>query len=98
MTTAHEVAKQGGPHKGLLRRYANDPDHLIAKAIKTYEKRIAEHRSWIAKPMLKVRPDITEKEINYLITRKWPDDVHRLVQERDVLMGIIEERRRAQST
>ena len=98
MTTAYEIAKQGGPHKGLLRRYANDPDHLIEKAIKTYKKRIAEHRAWIVNPMLKVRPDITEKEINYLITRKWPDDVHRLEQERDVMMGILEERRRAEST
>jgi ribosomal protein S21 len=91
---AYRIAEAGGKHAGLLKRYRNDPDHLIERAIRTYNKRIEEHRAWIVDPMLKVSDDLTDIEIDYLIGRKWPDDIRRLEQERDIMTGILEERKR----
>ncbi len=94
MATAFDTAKAGGIHYGLFKRYMNDPDHLIEKAVRSYEKRIAEHQAWITHPELKLPPDITNQELDYLVKRKWPDDIKRLEQERDVMIGILEERNR----
>jgi len=94
MNKPYEEAKAGGKHAGLLKRYRNDPDHLIERAIRTYNKRIEEHRAWIVDPTLKVSDDLTDIEIDYLIGRKWPDDIRRLEQERDIMTGILEERKR----
>ncbi|MGX2042222.1 hypothetical protein ACWJKU_19145 [Methylocaldum sp. MU1018] len=91
---SYQEAKAGKKHAGLLKRYRNDPDHLIERAIRTYNKRIEEHRAWIIDPTLKVSDELSDIEIDYLVKRKWPADILRLEQERDIMIGILEERRR----
>jgi len=53
---AYEVAKAGGKYSGWLKQQRILPVHLLEKAIRSFEKLIAEHESWLEDPARKI-PD-----------------------------------------
>jgi hypothetical protein len=89
---AYEVAKAGGKHAGYLKQYASLPDHLVEKAVRGFEKQIAAHESWIADPFSKLPPDYPTTDVDRLVTKKWPSDIARLKEQRDIVLGILKER------
>lgn len=91
--STYDAARSGGPHAGLLRRYENDPDHLLEKAIRSYERRIAEHEQWIDNPYSKLPVQIAPDAALRYQTEKWPSDIKRLRQQAEILRGILNERR-----
>lgn len=92
MSNAYEVAKAGGKHAGYFKQYSSLPDHLVQKAARGFEKQIAAHRSWIANPLLKLPPDCPAIEIEMLVSKKWPSDIARLEEQREIVLGIFRER------
>ena len=69
---------------------------MIERGIKTMEKRIEEHQSWIDNPFIKLPPDIDERAVNALVNKKWPSDIARIQAELEVLQGILEDRQNDQ--
>ena len=91
---AYAVARAGGKHEGMLRNYISRSTKEILGGIKSYEKRIAEHRDWIAHPEKKV-PDFKTLRPEHqkdLINNKWPNDMKRAEEEKAVLEGILSTR------
>jgi hypothetical protein len=43
VSDAYEVAKAGGRHSGLIRRFRDDTDHAIAKSIQPLQRQIDLH-------------------------------------------------------
>ena len=82
---AFEVAKAGGKHAGYLKQYVSLPDHLVEKAMRGFEKQIAAHNSWIANPFLKLPPNYPAMAIERLVAKKWPADIARLEEQRDIV-------------
>lgn len=94
MSNAYEVAKAGGKHAGFFKQYLSLPDRLLEKAAHGFEKQIALHDRWIKNPFLKLPPDFPPLEIERLVTKKWPSDIARLEEQKEIALGILKERNR----
>lgn len=90
---AYEVAKAGGLHAGLLRRYRDEADSIVEKSLRSVERRIAEHVEKIADPWRFVRPGTTKTRVDHLVNSYWPKEVEVLRSEADVLRGMLKERK-----
>ena len=66
----YETAKAGGPHYGFWKEKSKLPNHLIEKSIRSIEKQIALHQSWIAKPYSKLPPDTDSRQVADLVNEK----------------------------
>lgn len=53
--TAYNAALVGGKHSGTLRRYRDVPTIEIQRGIRSLEKQIAKHQTWLTDPTLKVK-------------------------------------------
>ncbi len=56
------------------------------------EKTIELHEAWIANPYLKVSRTADKRQIDALVTRKWPGDIARIREEMAILKGILSAR------
>jgi RHS repeat-associated protein len=92
--SAFEQAKTGGRHSGLYNNYKDKPDREIEKAVRGYDKEIDKHRAAINDPTSKVSNfhELDERQQRALVDSKWPSDIDRLTQQRDVMRGILDER------
>jgi hypothetical protein len=86
------AAKTGGRHEGFYRRYQDSRIPEAQKAIRSLEKRIAEHEEKIRHPERVLRPECTERERLYLIQRYWPEEIADFRAQIAVLRGIVAER------
>lgn len=93
VNSAYVLARDGGNHHGLWRRYVNDPGPMIQRGITSMSRRIDEHLSWIKDPYSKLPDTIDKRELEALVNKKWPEDVARITAERSVLQGILDERK-----
>jgi hypothetical protein len=89
---AYAVAKAGGTHSGLIKRFGNETEYAIRKSIDSLRDQVALHKSYIADPSVKVDSSIGEAALRRLIELKWPKEIQRFEQEIDVLQGILKER------
>lgn len=95
VTDAYEVAKAGGRHHGLLMNYRqNAGGRQIEHAIRSYEKRLAEHRAWIKDPSIKLGPFVADDVASRRAVDKWRADIKRITEERDVMIGLQLEKKR----
>ncbi len=93
-TEIYNEALKGGRHVKFVRDYLGKRTKELKKGIVSYEKQIAIHRDKIADP-LKHYPNWYELEVierNALIDEKWPSDIKRLSEQRDILQSILNER------
>jgi hypothetical protein len=90
-----EIAKAGGKHSGFYNQYVNKPDLEIQKAIRSLEKRIAEHQSWIENPELHIPnfSSLDPRQQRALVEDKWLSDIARQQEQKIILEGILQERR-----
>lgn len=89
---AFEIAKAGGLHSGLIKRYGGETEYVVNKSIDSLHEQVRLHRAYIAAPLLKVDPGIGELAIQRLVHKKWPKEIERFQQEIEVLRGILRER------
>lgn len=92
VSSAYEIAKAGGTHAGLIRRYGRDTTYAISKSARSLERIIESHQAKIANPQAFVTPGTPASEVRYLVDSKWPKEISGLRQELDVLRGILAER------
>jgi hypothetical protein len=96
MPTPYEIAKAGGKHAGLVRRYSGEPERLIEKSLQSLEKRIVEHVAKISDPTRHVAPQTSELQLRYLVGSYWPKEIEGFRTEAAVLRGLLEEKKRGQ--
>lgn len=93
MSDAYEVAKAGGRHSGLIRRFRDDTDHAIAKSIQSLQRQIDLHLAYVADPYLKVDRGLDALAVKRLVEQKWLKEIERLKEEVEVLDSLLKERR-----
>lgn len=92
--SAHEIAKAGGKHSGIYKNHLNFPAERLKRSIRNYEERILEHAQKINNPK-KYFDDfdkVTVEELRRLQQKKWPKDLRRALEQRDIMRGILRER------
>ena len=92
VSNAYEVAKGGGRHHGVYVRYRNQRAQEIEKSIRSFIKRINEHKDKIARPMQYVQPDITEQHLAHLVSTLWPEEIMDFEMKIEIMKGILQER------
>jgi hypothetical protein len=92
MATAYEIAKAGGRHRGLIRRFSNEREAAIRKSIRSLENMIREHQDKIDHPMDYVSPDISPVHLQDLVDHYWPEEIENFGQQIEVPKGLLEDR------
>lgn len=68
--TPYEIAKAGGKHAGLLRRYGTESRYAIDKNIRSLERQISAHEAKLFDPVQFVEPGTSSDELRYLTQSK----------------------------
>jgi hypothetical protein len=63
----------------------------IESSIRSYTKEIEKHRSWVNNPALKLSKNVSDAAVQRYVTQKWPRDIARLIEQRDVMIGLLAE-------
>ena len=91
MSKAYEVAKAGGRHYGLIRRFAKEREAVILKSIRSLQKMIQEHYDKINNPMKYIEQNVSVFHRQDLVSRYWPGEIENFEQQIEVLKGILED-------
>ena len=91
VSNVYEVAKQPkGKYHGWLKQQQKLPVYLLEKAIRSFEKLILEHESWLQDPTRKV-PGFYQLPIGqqqHLLEKHWPDDISTFKVLQNILYNI----------
>ncbi len=92
--TAFETAKQGGKHSGFYDQYIRKSNDEIHKGIQSIGKQIAEHQSKIRNPEQSIPnfKDLDYRQQDALINKKWPSDIKRQIEQKEILEEILRDR------
>jgi RHS repeat-associated protein len=92
--SAFEIAKEGGKHAGFLKNNLTRSTEELQKGINSIEKVIAEHQSKIANPSKYIEnwSKLDPRQQQSLINKKWPSDIQRQGEQRDILKNILKNR------
>ena len=79
-------------HSGFRRVYAERSPAEIKKGISSLERQIAEHESKIANPERHIPgwSSLDPRQQRALIEKKWPSDIARQAEQRDILKSLLE--------
>lgn len=88
---AYKTALTGGKHAGKLRRYRDVPSAEIKRGIRSLEKQITKHQSWIQEPTKKTKLfyNLHDARQRALLEKRWPDDIQRQREELAILKAIL---------
>ena len=91
---AYEIARAGGRHGAFYQIYVRRRSEEIRRGIRSLERRIQEHEEKIRHPEQGVRgfAQLDSRQQCALIESKWPADMKRLQEQKDILEGILWER------
>ena len=91
--SAYDIAKAGGKHAGMLRNYSGRSAKEIQNGIVSFEEQIATHLATIKDPTRKIEgwDKMDPRKQKHLLEQKWPDDIKRLQEQRDILKGLLAE-------
>jgi len=90
---AYEVAKQGGKHHEFWKQYLNKSEKELKKGIRSFQRRIDEHKAKIANPE-SIIPNFKELDPRHqsALLRGWEDDIVRQTEQMGILEGILRDR------
>ena len=92
--TPMEIAEQGGRHSGFFKNYVGRSTEELQKGIQSLDKQIAEHQAKLANPE-KAIPNfksLDARQQQALLKTKWPSDIQRLQEQKQILQGILDKR------
>ncbi|SHI16108.1 RHS repeat domain-containing protein, partial [Desulfofustis glycolicus] len=92
--SAYDIAVGGGRHAGQLRQFMNQNSKQLFKSIKSYNKRISEHKSWIKNPSSKV-PNFNSlsREHQGNLIHHWNQDIKRAKELKSIAKKVLKKRR-----
>lgn len=96
---AYKVAKSGDRHSGFYKDYLSRSVKEIQKGIRSFQKRIQEHKEYIKNPREAFKKynkgdwdKLDPRQQEDLIKNKWPKDIKRLKEQLEILKGILNEK------
>ena len=87
-----EVSEAIEKHAGFRRVYAERSQAEIKKGISSLERQIADHESKITNPERHI-PEwskLDERQRRALVEKKWPSDIARQTEQRNILKSLLE--------
>ncbi|WP_347331327.1 DUF637 domain-containing protein [Marinimicrobium locisalis] len=92
--SSFDVAKEGGKHAGFLKNNLARSSEELTKGISKLERQIALHQDKIANPSKYIDGwgELDPRQQQALINKKWPSDILRQREQRDILKGILNDR------
>lgn len=97
--SAYEIAKNGGKHAGFLKNNLERTTKELEKGIQSIKNEISEHAALIKNPsevMSKLGKgdfkSLDPRQQKALVDKKWPSDIARQEQQKNILEGIIKDR------
>ncbi len=89
---AFRIAKEGGRHAGFLNNNVSRSIEELRKGIAKLEKQISQHQSKIDNPSSYIKDwaDLDPRQQQALIEKKWPSDIKRQTEQRDILKQIVD--------
>jgi hypothetical protein len=85
-------AMNGGKHAPWAKLYIDKPYKEIEKGIKSFEKQIELHQEKIKNPDKYIAPNTDLRKKSDLVNNKWPADIARHKELKNILEGILNER------
>lgn len=87
---AYEIAKSGGQYHGWYREQLENGPIQLRKGIRSFQKQIQLHESWIADPRTKVE-DWEARDPRYQagLLLKWQQDIDRHLMQIAILRGVL---------
>jgi len=75
-----------------LKNYIGKSPKDLRSGINSLEKQIAEHKDKIANPSKHISnfKNLDPRQQEALLTRKWPGDIQRQQEQRDILLGLLD--------
>jgi hypothetical protein len=95
VSDAYEIARaKDGKYHGWLKQQRNLPVHFLEKAIRSFEKLIMDHESWLEDPTRKIPHfyQLPMGQRQHLLEKHWPDDIQRHRDSIEILKGVIREK------
>lgn len=94
MGNAFDVAKSGGKHSGFYNQYTGKSKVEIQKGIQSLDKQIVEHQDKIRNSEAHIPnfKDLDPRQQEALINKKWPSDIQRQLEQKEILEGILRSR------
>ncbi len=91
---ANAKIKNGRKHSGFYKNYSNRSIKEIQKGINSIEKQIKLHSNKISDPKKYISNwnKLDPRQRSALINKKWPSDIKRLREERNILRRILKEK------
>jgi hypothetical protein len=91
--SAYDIAQtEGNPHHRWMLQQRKLPTIKLLKSIRTLQKQIALHASWIADPWSKCDPGHDPAKVEYYRMQKWPSDIARQREQINIIEGVLRER------
>jgi len=92
--SAYEVAAAGGKHSGFLLNYAQKSTRDLNRALSSFEMQIQTHLDKIRNPVKHIRDfdKLDPRQQKHLLEQKWPGDIKRLREQRDIVKRLLIER------
>ncbi|TAN71606.1 MAG: hypothetical protein EPN17_00950 [Methylobacter sp.] len=91
---AYDIAKNGGDYDKFYQRYKNEYLPRLNRAVKSYDKVITDHQTWIENPALKLADTTNTDYVRRYTEIKWPQDIARNQTYKTIIEGIIKERKK----
>ena len=91
--SAFNIARNGGRNSGFFKNNLCRNAEELKKGVVSFEKQVALHRGKISNPSeyIKNWNELDLRQQQALINKKWPSDIERLTEQRDILQGILNE-------
>ncbi len=88
-----EIARQGGKHSGFLQNNIGRSAEELERGITSLEKQIELHQNKIKNPSHYIEDwaKLDFRQRQALIEKKWPSDIKRQMEQRDILQAIMKE-------
>ena len=80
----------------MYKQYLKVPDKSIEKGIRSIEKQILEHQDKIKNPKKYIEnwDKLHPGQRKALLAKRWPNDIRRQQEQKRILKGVLEERRK----
>jgi hypothetical protein len=92
LTSAFRMANSGGKHALFLKNSLNYTRKQLQKGILSFDKQISLHQNKIANPNKYIEgwDQLDPRQQIALINKKWPSDIERLTEQRDILHDVLQ--------
>jgi len=94
-TVLEEASRPDGRHHGLLVQARFYGQNQLRAGIASFTRTIDVHLGWITDPSTKEGvSELSPTAVQYLVSKKWPADVARLREQREIFEVVLQEKQR----